>query len=167
MTKYQKFAIVLLRISMGALFFYAGISKIIDPSWSAQEYLEGARNFKSIFSLLTADNVLPIVNILNEWSLALLGASLLLGVLISFSAPLGALLMLLYYLAQPITLTNSYFITIDQHIIYAFALLVLAAFKAGEYAGIDKLLFAERAPKVVPATTYKPGPYATPVIPRV
>src|SRR3989338_4979846 len=41
MTTFQKFSLFLLRIAMGWLMFYAGITKILDPNWSAAEYLTG------------------------------------------------------------------------------------------------------------------------------
>lgn len=157
MTKYQKFALVLLRLSMGALFFYAGVSKIIDPTWSAAGYINNAANFKSVFTLLTAENVLPIINLINEWGLALLGVSLLLGALVSFSAPLGALLMLLYYVVLPFPMPNAHALVVDEHIVYIFALLALAAFEAGTYAGIDALLFG-RSKSSNSSSSYRPQP---------
>ncbi|HEY4514847.1 MAG TPA: hypothetical protein VJJ22_01680 [Candidatus Paceibacterota bacterium] len=162
MTKYQKFALVALRLTMGSLFLYAGVSKIADSSWSAIGYINSAVNFSSFFQMLTSGSILPIINIVNEVGLTLLGVSLLTGTLVGLSAPLGALLMLLYYLVLPFPWPNAHALVVDEHIIYIFGLLVLAAFRSGEVSGLDAALFGKRSTnkKTITVTTgtYKPGP---------
>src|SRR3989344_1973749 len=145
MTKYQKFALVALRLTMGSLFLYAGVSKIADSSWSAIGYINSAVNFSSFFQMLTSGSILPIINIVNEVGLTLLGVSLLTGTLVGLSAPLGALLMLLYYLVLPFPWPNAHALVVDEHIIYIFGLLVLAAFRSGEVSGLDAALFGKRS----------------------
>lgn len=134
-----KIYIFLLRISLGILFFYAGIIKVIDPSWSAANYLKGAKTFPEFYNFLLQPNILPIINFVNEWGLTLLGASLLLGIFVRLSSRLGALLMLLYYipiLKFPYVGTNSFLV--DQHIIYIISLLLLGSAKAGRFLGLEK-----------------------------
>ncbi len=138
MTQFQKISLFLLRISLGWLMFYAGITKILDPNWSAAGYLKNAQTFSAFFNSLTAPSLLPTINFVNEWGLTLLGLSLLLGIFIKYSAPLGALLMLLYYFPMlnfPMAGEHSYLV--DEHIIYALALLLLGAFNAGKYWGLS------------------------------
>jgi thiosulfate dehydrogenase [quinone] large subunit len=138
MNRFQKISLVLLRISIGWLFFYAGITKIINPAWSAEGLLKNATLFRGFYLWLARPEVLPTVNFLNEWGLLLLGVSLILGFLVRPSAILGAALMTLYYLAQldfPYPNPHSYIV--DEHIIYALLLLYFAAIRAGKTFGLD------------------------------
>ena len=41
---FQKISLFFLRVFLGGLFFYAGITKVLDPSWTAAGYLKGAKN---------------------------------------------------------------------------------------------------------------------------
>src|SRR3989338_5455249 len=128
MTKGQKISLFLLRISMGWLMFYAGITKILNPEWSAVGYLKGAKTFAGFYQFLTQPGILPITNFVNEWGLTLLGISLILGVFVRLSSILGAALMLLYYLPiLDFPYPNAHSFIIDEHIIYATALTLLAA----------------------------------------
>ena len=49
MTNSQKFFLFLLRVSAGWMFFYAGITKVLNPQWSAEGYLKGAESFYLVF----------------------------------------------------------------------------------------------------------------------
>lgn len=135
---YQKFSFFFLRISLGGLFFYAGITKVLNPAWSAEGYLKGAKLFPGFYNWLLQPNILPTVNFVNEWGLTLLGISLLLGIFVRFSAPLGALMMLLYYLALGFPYPNAYSFIVDEHIVYIFALLVIASYRGGKVWGLGK-----------------------------
>lgn len=153
MIQFQKVSIFLLRITMGWLFFYAGITKVLNPTWSAAGYLQGAKTFAGFYHWLLSPNLLPTVNFLNEWGLTLIGAALLVGIFARVSAVSGTVLMLLYYfpvLEFPYIGTNSYLI--DEHIIYAAAFLVLASVQAGRIWGIEpwclKLPICARYPRL-------------------
>lgn len=129
----------MLRVSLGWVMFYAGIVKILDPNWSAAGYLKAAKTFSGLFAWFAQPEILPATNFLNEWGLTLVGLSLLLGVFVRLSSFAGVLLMLLYYfpaLTFPKIGANSFII--DDHIIYALVFLVLAAFHAGRYYGLEK-----------------------------
>ena len=138
MTKNQKIILFLLRISLGALMFYAGITKVLDPAWSAAGYLTGAKTFSVFFQYLAQPDLLPFIDLINEWGLTLLGVSLILGIFVRLSSVLGAVLILLYYfpiLQFPYPNPHSYIV--DEHIIYALILLYFAAVKAGRIWGCD------------------------------
>ena len=45
MTSFQKFFLFLLRVTVGWMFFYAGITKVLNPQWSAEGYIKGANAF--------------------------------------------------------------------------------------------------------------------------
>ncbi len=126
---------------MGWMFFYAGITKILDNTWSAEGYLQGAKTFPDLFHYFLQPSILPIVNLVNEWGLLLLGISLILGVFVSISAPLGIVLMVLYYLpilSFPYPNAHSYIV--DEHVIYIFGLLVLWALGSGRVWGLGNKL---------------------------
>ena len=40
--KYGNYALLALRLAVGWLYFYSGISKFLEPGWSAAGYLKGA-----------------------------------------------------------------------------------------------------------------------------
>ncbi|OGE73797.1 MAG: hypothetical protein A3E28_03575 [Candidatus Doudnabacteria bacterium RIFCSPHIGHO2_12_FULL_42_22] len=137
MSKYQGIFLVTLRVAMGWLFFHAGIVKILNPNWSAAGYLNNAKNLEGFYHWLATPTLLPITNFVNEWALTLLGAALILGIFVRFAAPLGALLMIFYYLplSFPKPDANSYIV--DDHLIYAIVLLYLGAVNAGKIWGLD------------------------------
>ncbi|MBP9822112.1 MAG: DoxX family membrane protein [Candidatus Pacebacteria bacterium] len=139
MTQLQKVSLFLLRVSLGWVFFWAGITKVVNPAWSAGGFLQGAKTFPSLFHWFASPGMLPITNFVNEWGLLLLGVSLILGVFVRKFAPFGILLMILYYLPVlqfPYPNVNSFIV--DEHIIYIISLITLYAFNAGHFWGLEK-----------------------------
>lgn len=139
MTKFQKASLFLLRLALGWLMFYAGITKVLDPSWSAAGYLKGAATFAGFYQLLLAPQVLPVINFLNAWGLTLLGVSLIVGLGVRLSSVLGAALMLLYYfpvLTFPYIKPHSFLV--DEHIVYILVLVYFAAVRAGRTWGLAR-----------------------------
>lgn len=129
----------LLRVTLGWLMFYAGITKLVDPTWSAKGYLMSAKTFPDFYQWLATPGMLPLTDFVNEWGLTLLGVSLILGIAVRLSGTLGALLMILYYfpvLTFPYIGEHSYLV--DEHIVYAAALLVLASMRAGRAWGLEE-----------------------------
>lgn len=133
---YQKFALVFLRLTLGWIFLYAGISKFMTENWSALGFLKGAKMFQGMFSFFADPSVLPYVNVINKWALLLLGLSLVLGIFIRISAPLGAALMVLYFLPRGLPKPDPTSFIVDSHWVYAAGLFVLAAFRAGRVWGL-------------------------------
>jgi len=132
MSNTQKYALTGLRISLGWLFLYAGISKIINPDWSAAFYLTKASSFPDFYNWLASSTMLPIVNFINMWGLLLIGIALIVGICVNYAAGGGIGFMVLYYfpiLAFPHVGEHS--LLVDDHIIYALALVVLIVFNAG------------------------------------
>ena len=141
MTKQQKISLFLLRVSLGWLYFYAGITKVINPEWSAAGYLKGAKTFAGFYQWLTSPGILPLVNFVNEWGLALLGVSLIFGVFVRLSSVLGAVLMLLYYFViLDFPHPNAFSYIVDEHVIYALVLIFFAATRAGRVWGLENWL---------------------------
>lgn len=131
-------SVVLLRVSLGWLFFYAGITKVLAPAWSAAGYLNGAKSFAEFYHFLASPAVLPFINFINEWGLTLLGVSLVLGLWMRWSIPLGMVLMLLYYLPiLDFPYPNAHDFLVDEHIIYIFALATLWSLKTVREWSLD------------------------------
>ena len=94
-----------------------------------------------LFSELGVMFLLFLVGLeVNYTSLRLVSrAALILGAFVRFAGVAGAALMLLYYfpvLDFPSVGTASFIV--DQHVIYALVLLLLAVSKSGRYWGLDK-----------------------------
>lgn len=135
-----KQTVFLLRLAMGWLFFYAGITKILDPTWSAAGYLENAQSFSGIYGWLAEPGQIAFINFLNEWGLTLIGAALICGAFTRLASYFGMLLMALYYLPGLDFPYVGHGVLIDEHIIYIFALLLLVELGAGQYWGADEKL---------------------------
>ena len=155
MNKFNNFTMFLLRICMGWLMFYAGITKILDPQWSAAGYLGSAKTFPGFYQWFLRPDILPVTNFINEWGLTLLGVSLILGLFVRLTSIGGFILMLLYYfpvLQFPYILPHSFII--DDHIIYALALLFFAATRAGRVWGLDQFVNKLVARTFLPAKMF-------------
>ena len=138
MTQSQKISLFLLRIATGWMMLYAGVTKIVDPTWSAEGYLKGAKMFAGFYQWLISPSILPIINFVNEWGLALLGISLILGIGVRLSSILGAILMMLYYFPiLDFPYPNPHSFLIDEHVIYALILVLFASLRAGRAFGLE------------------------------
>jgi thiosulfate dehydrogenase (quinone) large subunit len=145
MNKMKNNSLITLRVALGWLFFYAGITKVLNPDWSAAGYLSGAKTFTGLYEWLASPAILPVTNFLNQWGLTLIGLALILGLWTKASSYLGILLMALYYipiLDFPMAGSHSYLI--DEHIIYILAFIVLIQFKAGNRCSLDSLFRKRR-----------------------
>lgn len=139
-TLFSKIMLTLTRVSLGWLMLYAGITKVMNPEWSAAFYLKGAKTFGGFYEWLLSSSMLPAINFINAWGLTLLGISLIVGLGVRLSSILGAILMLLYYfpiLSFPYAGEYSYIV--DDHIIYALVLIFFAAVRAGRMWGLDSV----------------------------
>lgn len=133
-------AIVLLRLALGWMFLYAGLTKVVNPEWTAKGFLEHANTFSGFYGWLASPNILPIVDLLNQWGLTLIGAALILGILVRCSSHLGALMMLLYYFpALKFPKVGEHAYLVDEHIIYITAFLVLASMSSNHIWSLSGL----------------------------
>ncbi len=145
MSNSSKITVLLLRLGLGWLMLNAGLVKVLDPTWSAAGYLENAQTFHGFFAWFAQPEILPITNFVNQWALTLLGISLILGIFVRLSTKLGASLMLLYYLpVLEFPLIKPYYLLVDEHIIYAIALLAVGSLHAGLDGRIDEWLSATK-----------------------
>ena len=131
-------ALLVLRLSLGWLLFYAGITKIFDADWTAAGYLAGAKTFPALFHWFALPVNIGWVNFVNEWGLALVGLLLLLGLYTRYAAIAGVVFMALYYLpVLDFPYPNAHSFLVDEHVIYALVLFFLAFTESGRVYGLD------------------------------
>ena len=136
-----KMAVFLSRVSLGVLFFYAGITKVLNPSWSAAGYLGSAKTFPGLYQWFASAGNIGWINFMNEWGLTLVGLALITGLLVRWASLGGILIMVLYYfpiMQFPYVGPNSWIV--DDHIIFIFVFFVLIASNAGSFWGLDSWL---------------------------
>lgn len=140
------YSIVLLRVAMGWILFQGGITKVLDPSWTAAGFLQNAIPEGNPFMGLWASMAgAPLIDFLNMWGLTLTGLGLILGAFVRWNAFWGAILMLFYWLASlegglAAGLPVAHGWVVDDHIVYAVLLFGLGAFGAGRILGVDAML---------------------------
>lgn len=137
--------LVLLRIGIGWIFFWAFIDKLFglgfsttpDKSWLTGHsptygFLKMGTTgpFKSIFESLAGN---PIVDWLFMMGLLGIGLALMLGVARKISTLSATILLFLMWIAAFPPKTNPF---LDEHIIYIFALQVLFQLHSGEVMGL-------------------------------
>ena len=142
MEKFQKISLFLLRVALGLLFFYSGISKVLNPEWSAYGFLVNASTFQGLYAWFAQPEILPVIDFVNQWALLLLGVSLVFGVFVRWSSFLGIFLMLLYYFPNmSFPFVGEHAFIVDEHIVYILVLVVFIAFKVGRIWGLDGFIF--------------------------
>lgn len=149
MNRQQKISLLLLRLALGWIFLYSGVSKILDPEWTAAGYLKGAQTLTPLYSLFTRN--MDIINFLNSWGQAAIGLALILGIMLRPAAIFGVLMMVLYYipiLNFPYVGRGTTSFLVDQHIIFILVFILLSSFDAGKYWGL-KTVVKKYLPKLI------------------
>lgn len=132
--------LVLLRLSIGWMFLYAGVDHLLTEistgKMATTGYLLYATKgpFQEFFSSLSGNT---IVNGFVVWGLILVGLALILGVLVRFSSVMGSVMAILFYLSAFPPEHNPF---MDDHIISVLVFAALAIFGAGRILGLDYLL---------------------------
>ena len=158
-----KYLITLLNVVIGWHLFYEGVIKIIDPTWTSSGYLANSKGFLSGFfqSLAESSQLLPWIDFLNMAGLTVIGFLILTGIFTRRAAIAGAVLVGLYYLAQPPWeatdigyAMEGHYLIVDKNLVEVVALVVIANLPKTWYFGIGQLLprklkiFAPRPVKV-------------------
>ncbi|MBI2431846.1 MAG: DoxX family protein [Candidatus Hydrogenedentes bacterium] len=141
--------LVVLRMAIGWHFLYEGLVKLADPQWTSAGYLLGSRWWLSdYFHQIAADpEMLRAVDLLNMWGLTLVGLGLICGGLTRLACLAGAVLLALYYIAQPPFLgaggrLEGSYLFLDKNAIELMALLALMCLPTGRFAGVDGLIIS-------------------------
>ena len=137
------------RIVLGWLMFYAGLTKLITPGWTAAGFLSGAKTLTGLYAWLATPGLIGIVNFLNAWGLTLLGVSLIFGLFVRWTAWPGVVLMALYYFASNALPAVPNGFLVDEHVIYALLLVIFFYANAGKHFGLDALIGRQKTPTVV------------------
>jgi thiosulfate dehydrogenase [quinone] large subunit len=140
------YALLGLRLVMAWVFLQAGITKLLEPGWTAVGFLANAvpagNPFGGLWVSLAGS---PMVDVLVLWGQILLGLALLVGAFVRLAAFFGALQMILFWAAHleggPMAgfpIEHGFFVS--SHIVYAILLFGLGAIGAGRILGVDAWL---------------------------
>jgi thiosulfate dehydrogenase (quinone) large subunit len=158
-----KVGIAVLRIGVGIIFLWAGLEKLMAPEpFTAAGFLQfgtaGSLGWPFVsgepvegtiynptheFWVAMSENetAMSIVNFLVPFGQLGIGIGLILGLLTRFSATMGTLMMLFFFIAA----WDFEFGIVNQHLTYALVCGVLALLGAGNYYGLDGVI-GESAP---------------------
>ncbi len=148
-TPMQRYTLLALRLLIGWHILYEGFSKLLIPNWSSVGFLSESKWILSGFSqwIISHPGVLHTVDFLNTWGLIAIGLGLILGLFTKTAAISGAVLLFVYYLNNPPLVGLEYtlpsegsYLVISKTLIEAIALVVLAVFPTGRFAGLDEYL---------------------------
>ena len=145
-TPMQRYVIVALRLLIGWHILFEGFSKLLIPNWSSMGFLSESKWILAGFSkwIIASPGVLHAVDFLNTWGLILIGLGLILGLFTKAAAISGAVLLFVYYLNNPPLIgleysvpTEGSYLVVSKTLIEAVALVALAVFPSGLFAGLD------------------------------
>ncbi|PIR55617.1 DoxX family protein [Candidatus Peregrinibacteria bacterium CG10_big_fil_rev_8_21_14_0_10_36_19] len=139
-SKTSAYALVALRLLLGWLFLYSGVTKALNPEFTAAGLLGGAKTFHSLYAWFASDANIGWVNFMNIWGQIFIGAGLMLGAFTRYASYAGVLLMGLYYFPGLEFPYVEHGFLVDDHVIYALAFVILATHSAGETYGLDAWL---------------------------
>ena len=148
-TPMQVYVLVALRLMIGWHILYEGFSKLLIPNWSSLGFLKESQWILSGFSnwIISNPGILKAVDLLNTWGLILIGLGLILGLFTRTAAISGAVLLFIYYFNNPPLIGLEYtvpaegsYLIVSKTLIEAVALIALAVFPSGLFAGLDMLI---------------------------
>jgi thiosulfate dehydrogenase [quinone] large subunit len=151
-TKYtsaEKFVLAALRVLIGWHILYEGFAKLLIPNWTSVSFLKESQWILKGFSgwIISNQGVLNAVDILNTWGLIAIGLGLMLGLFTRAAAISGSILLLIYYLNNPPLIGLEYsvpaegsYLIVSKTLIESMALVVIAIFPSGYFAGLDILV---------------------------
>lgn len=156
LTKFQLWALVIMRITIGWHLLYEGVVKLMNPNWSSVGYLMDSKGiFAGMFHSLAGNpEALQIADFMNVWGLIIVGTALILGLFTRWALYGGIALLALYYLSHPALLNVNYaipsegsYMFVNKNLIEMIALLVLLLFPTWHNIGIDRFIFKNRKDK--------------------
>ncbi len=148
-TSSEKIVLVALRLLIGWHVLYEGFAKLLIPNWTSASFLKESQWILKGFSgwIISNPGVLNAVDFLNTWGLILIGLGLILGLFTRIASISGAALLLVYYLNNPPLIGLEYslpaegsYLVVSKTLIESMALIVLAVFPSGYFAGLDILV---------------------------
>lgn len=152
-TPMQVYVLVALRLLIGWHILYEGFSKLLIPNWSSMSFLNESKWIMSGFShwIVSNPGILKAVDFLNTWGLIAIGLGLILGLFTRIAAISGAILLFVYYFNNPPLIgleytlpTEGSYLVVSKTLIEAVALIALAVFPSGLFAGLDMIISRNR-----------------------
>ena len=148
--------VLLLRLTMGWIFVWAGFDKLIR-GFSAEGFLLHATKgpFAGWFqSMGESQTALSIIEPMVVWGEIVIGVALIFGVMTRWAAFWGAVMMFMFFIAQLPPEHNPF---MEYYLIYILVLGVIGALGAGRIVGLDNMI--ERLPLVrrIPGATFLLG----------
>jgi thiosulfate dehydrogenase [quinone] large subunit len=167
---YRKFGIALARVTVGWVFLYAGLEKVLGAEpFSAVGFLKFGTVGTTVekvadgtiinpthdFWVALAGNgtLLPIVNTLVVFGEVAIGVALILGLATRFASVMGALMMGLFWIAA----WDFAFGVVEYHAVLAIVTLGLGLVGAGEAFGLDGFVDQTPIVKKAPVLRYVLG----------
>ena len=147
--KQLKYLFTLLNIVVGWHLLYEGVVKILDPNWTAASYLVMANGWFSEWFQAIAESpvLLQITDILNMAGLTIAGVLIITGLFTRYAAVAGALLIGLYYIANPPMQSTGvgygvegHYLVVNKNLIEIIILVVIAFIPKNWYYGIGNLI---------------------------
>ncbi len=148
-SRLQMIALVILRVVIGWHFLYEGVAKLLKPGWSAAGFLLQSRGpFADLFRWIAGSpDVLAVVNTLNMWGLSCIGLGLILGCFTRFASASGMVVLIAYYLCNPLLIGYFYsipmegsYLIVNKNLVELAALFVILVTQSGRYVGLDRIL---------------------------
>lgn len=166
MDRAHQVGVAVLRIAVGVIFLWAGLEKVLGAGpegFSATGFLQfgtgGSLGWPFVSGEVAEGTVfnptrdiwvglagnqaaMSIINFLVPWGQVGIGVGLILGLLTRFSAAMGTLMMLFFFLAA----WDFEFGIVNQHLTYALVTAFLGYIGAGNYIGLDRTMSENVSP---------------------
>ena len=127
---------LLLRVSLGWLFLYAGYSKLtLAGGFSAKQFLLSLHGpFSSLYFPLAGNPLIDSLVVVGE---IVIGLCLVFGILVRFASFWGIVMLILFYLAD---YPPAHSLIVNEQFIYILVMAYLFVSKSGLIYGLDKTL---------------------------
>jgi thiosulfate dehydrogenase (quinone) large subunit len=148
-TSIQLTSLLILRFLIGWHILYEGTAKALNPQWSSAVFLRESQWLLAGFAewILSNPGLLAAADFLNTWGLIAIGLGIITGLFFRIATVTGAILLFTYYLNSPPLIGMEYTIPsrghnliVDNNLIEAVALIILAAFPTSRIFGLDAIL---------------------------
>ncbi len=147
--------LILLRVIMGGMMLFAGLSKYVGDGFDASGYLmnvDAASPVSGIYAWMASiPVVIDSINIIIPLTQVLIGVALITGAMVRLAAFGGAIQMLMFYLGG---WEGEILAMFDYTLIYAILFFAIGSFAAGRVLGIDKKLEQLNLVKKYPKLKY-------------
>lgn len=137
-SQFQRGLILLMRLCIGWVFLYAGLTQVGNPEFSAAGLLNSAKTFPGFFQAVASPGFLPIVDAVIPWAHLLIGLAVVTGFCFRLAAIGATTLFILYYLPRlDFPMAGPHEFIVEYHLVYALVTVYMIAVGAGRIFGLD------------------------------